>query len=166
VDQAPLPSSGTGPVLGLISQGWCLPTPDEKLVHFSLESKPGQDCSENGSIGAKEDPEYHWVACHLIWSRVHPAAGWWLKGPVGWDLNGASKMLGGYFDRLRTKRHLEEWRTQILFYAGGHRYTLCLNPEQRIHRIFKRQCRASSYKNVLRLLGLTVSWRPKSDLET
>jgi hypothetical protein len=29
VDQAPLPSSGTGPDLGLIFQGWCLPSPEE-----------------------------------------------------------------------------------------------------------------------------------------
>jgi hypothetical protein len=29
VDQAPLPSSGMGPDLGLISQGWCLPSPEE-----------------------------------------------------------------------------------------------------------------------------------------
>jgi hypothetical protein len=45
--------------------------PDE-LVHFSVESKPGQDCSESWGTGAKEDPESHWVARHLVRSRVPP----------------------------------------------------------------------------------------------
>jgi hypothetical protein len=45
--------------------------PDE-LVHFSMESKPGQDCSENWGTRAKKDPEYHRVAHHLVQSRVPP----------------------------------------------------------------------------------------------
>jgi hypothetical protein len=160
VDQAPVPSSGMEPDLGLISLGWCFQVqmrlPDE-LVHFSLESKLGQDCSQRWSARVKEDPEYHQVAHHLIQSRVPPysdAAQPLSDGSrsqsVGISLGPPN--VGEYFDRQKTKQHLEVWKTQILFFmpAGSDVY-LCLSPEQRIHRIFKRQCRASGYRNVLRL---------------
>jgi hypothetical protein len=53
----------------------------------------------------------------------------------------------GNIVRGETKQHSEEWRTQILIFtlAGPDVYQ-CLSPEQRIHRIFKRQCRVSGYK--------------------
>jgi hypothetical protein len=39
-----------------------------ELVPFSLESELGQDYSEGWNSRAKEDPEYHGVAHHLVWS--------------------------------------------------------------------------------------------------
>jgi hypothetical protein len=67
------------------------------------------------------------------------------QGPSSWNQSGASKCCGN-IDRWETMRHSQEWRTQILFYTRGLRHIPCLSIEQRIHRIFKRQCRASIYK--------------------
>jgi hypothetical protein len=112
VDQAPLPSSGMGPDLVLISQGWFLLSlerlPDE-LVHFSLESKLGQDCSESWSAGEKEDPGYHQLAHHLIQSCVPPYSNatqllsGGSRGQSVGILLGPPKMLGEYFHRRETK---------------------------------------------------------------
>jgi hypothetical protein len=53
----------------------------------------------------------------------------------------------GNIVRGETKQHSEEWRTQILIFTlAGPAVYQCLSPEQRIHRIFKRQCRVSVYK--------------------
>jgi hypothetical protein len=41
--------------------------------------------------------------------------------------------------------------SDFIFTPAGSDVCLSLNPEQRIHKIFKRQCRASGYKNVPRL---------------
>jgi hypothetical protein len=38
--------------------------------------------------------------------------------------------------------------SDFIFMPAGSGVYLCLSTEQRIHRIFKRQCRASGYKNV------------------
>jgi hypothetical protein len=75
-----------------------------------------------------------------------PTFSWSLKRPVGWYLIGASICCGNIV-RWETKQHLEEWRTQILYFmpVGSDMY-LCLSTEQRIYRIFKRQFRASGYK--------------------
>jgi hypothetical protein len=67
-----------------------------------------------------------------------------------WDLpyrNDSRLFCCGNIVRGETKQHSEEWRTQILIFtlAGPDVYQ-CLSPEQRIHRIFKRQCRVSGYK--------------------
>jgi hypothetical protein len=41
--------------------------------------------------------------------------------------------------------------SDFIFMPAGSDVYLCLSTEQRIHKIFKRQCRASDCKNVLRL---------------
>jgi hypothetical protein len=155
VDQAPLPSSGTGPDLGLISWGWCLPSPDKTarwvgplLLGVRAGSRLFRELGHQGEgepgIPSGGVPP-HSVLCPSL-LRCSPAAGWWHKGPVGWNLAGASICCGNIV-RGETKQHSEEWRTQILIFtlAGPDVYQ-CLSPEQRIHRIFKRQCRVSGYK--------------------
>jgi hypothetical protein len=56
---------------------WCLPSWDKTARWVGplllLESKPGQDCSERWSTTrVKEDPEYHRMVHHLIWSMSLP----------------------------------------------------------------------------------------------
>jgi hypothetical protein len=154
VDQAPLPSSGTGPDLGLISWGGAyrvqMRLPDE-LVHFSLECKLSQDCSESWGTRGKGGPRIpsggappHLVLCPSL-LQCSPAASFWHKGPVGWNLTGASKMLWQYSQR-RNQVTLGGVNSDFNFMLAGPDVYLCLSPEQRIHRIFKRQCRASGYK--------------------
>jgi hypothetical protein len=51
----------------------------------------------------------------------------------------------GNIVRGETKQHLEE-NSDFNFTLVGPDIYLCLSPEQRNHRIFKRQCRVSGYK--------------------
>jgi hypothetical protein len=149
-----------GPDLGLIFGGWCLLSLDETvrcisplLLGVPVRSRLLRELELWGK-GKPGVPS----PCHLIWSHVPPYSDAALAQGASqlgscWGL----QMLGEYFDRQEAKQHSEAWRTKPLFYASGLRCIPCLSPEQRIHRIFKRQCRASSYKTVPRLLGLTVS---------
>jgi hypothetical protein len=122
VDQAPLPCSGTGPDLGLISWGWCLPSLDETatwvgllLLGVQAESRLLRELGHQGEGGPRIPSggmPPHPVPCpSLFWCS--PATSWWHKGPVGWNLAGASICCGNIV-RGETKWLSEEWRTQIL----------------------------------------------------
>jgi hypothetical protein len=58
----------------------------------------------------------------------------------------SKKVVLWQYSQMRNQATLGGVGTQILFYASGLRCVLCLSSEQRIHRIFKRQGRASGYK--------------------
>jgi hypothetical protein len=103
VDQAPLPSSGTGPDLGLISWGWCLPSLDESArwvgpLLLGVQAGPRllreMECHwvEGGPGIPLGGMPPHSVPCPSL-LQCSLAAGWWHKGPVIWNLAGASRML-------------------------------------------------------------------------
>jgi hypothetical protein len=150
------PCSGMGPDLGLISWRWCLSSRDETARYSSgpllLGVQAGSRLLRELGHQGEGEPRIslggtppHSVPCPSL-LRCSPATYWWHKGPVGWNLAGASICYGNIV-RGETKQHSEEWRTQILiFMLAGPDVYLCLSPEKRIYRIFKRQCRVSGYK--------------------
>jgi hypothetical protein len=121
-----------------------------ELIHFSLESKPGQDCSVSWGTRVKEDPEYHQVACHFLQSRVPPYSN--AAQPPAAGIRGQSVGISlgppfvGNIVRGETKQNLEVENSDFNFMLAGPDVYLCLSPEQRIHRVFKRQCRVSGHK--------------------
>jgi hypothetical protein len=156
VDQAPLPPSGTGPELGLISQGWCLPSPDETarwVGPLLLGVQAGWTAQTVGSPGWRRTqntiggtPPRSVLCPSLLWGS--PAACWWLKWLVGWDLAGASKCCGNILTDKKPSNTRRSGELRFYFYASGLRCVPCLSTEQRIHRVFKRQC------NSIRLQGM------------
>jgi hypothetical protein len=123
VDQAPLPSSGTGPDLGQISQGWCLLSPDKTarwVGPFLLGAQDGSRLFRELGRWGKGGPGIplggtppRSVLCpSLLWCSPALAGG--SQGQsVGISLGPPN--VGEYFDRQEAKQNSEEWITQILF---------------------------------------------------
>jgi hypothetical protein len=154
VDQVLLPSRGMGPDLGLISRGWCLPSPDETarwvgplLLGVQARSRLLREMELQGEgwpgIPSRGVPPPLVLCPSLL--RCSPATIWWFKEPDSWDLAGASKNVEGIVWQTRNQETLGGVENSC-----GPGCIPCLSPEQRIHRIFKKQYRASNYKNVLR----------------
>jgi hypothetical protein len=118
----------------------------------------GQDYSKGWNCGAKEDPEYHWVAHHLVLSWVPPyssadqplASG--SRGQNGWYLAGASRSVVEILpdEKLSNTQRSRNTHSFTLFY-----FTLAvpdelvlkiLIPQQWNHRILKGLCNRSGYR--------------------
>jgi hypothetical protein len=137
--------------------GGDLPSPDEiarQVGPFLLGVQSGQDYSEGWNSGVKEDPEYCWMAHHLIQSWVLPYSGAvqplasGSRGQNGWYLAGASRNVVETLsdEKPSYTQRSGELRFYFMMVVPDELTLKILGPQQWIHGILKGQCRASGYK--------------------
>jgi hypothetical protein len=154
MDQAPLLSSRMGPNLRLISWGWCLPSPDETarwVGPLLLESKLGQDCSESWGMGRRRT--WNTIGWHTtsfspvsLPTPMQPSRQLVTQGASRLESRWGLQMLWQYSQRRNQVTLGGVENSDFNFTLAGPDVYLCLSTEQKIHKIFKRQCRASGYK--------------------
>jgi hypothetical protein len=155
VDQAPLQSSGMGPDLGLISLGVVL-TESGRDCQLSWSTSPWspswvKTAQRVGAPGQRRTRNtIGWRATSFspvsLPTPMQPSRQLVAQGASRLESHWGLHLLWQYSQRRNQATLGGVENSDFNFMLAGPDVYLCLSPEQRIYRIFKRHCRVSGYK--------------------